>query len=447
MEHLHSLDPHTRRHAPLPLFLVISPAKTGSTWLADNLRCHPQLFVPRIKEVKYFSMLYQWLDLHWYGGHFPATVEQMAGEASPSYAALPLERIRAIRGLMPDVKLIYLMREPAARAWSHAKHMHRYRESIFENCTTSREAMSEAEWKAAFAAEWPRASGDYLGHLRRWSSVFPAEQMYIGFYESIAEQPEALLRDIFRFLGADAGVDLAGFPLKERILAGPEGELTPGLEAALKELLGARTIELVDYLRKQHGLTPPTAWDGMTSGGTGIPACAGGKGTGKNARGIEAETDIERITAMEATFRTAYRQVQLNYRGHDIVFYRGRLLAIPHTLAVEHPKTIDGLILEQYIADGAIPVGATLSQLKEWVTNRVLDQTEHCRGAAEHEMRLELKAARELVSRLQDELTALTEEVRHPPPPLWKRTLRKVRRITYRPYRAATSAVPPLPPP
>ncbi|HEY2909612.1 MAG TPA: hypothetical protein VGI99_05165, partial [Gemmataceae bacterium] len=84
--------------------------------------------------------------------------------------------------------------------------------------------------------------------------------------------------------------------------------------------------------------------------------------------------------------------------------------------------------------------------LKEWVTNRVLDQTEHCRGAAEHEMRLELKAARELVGRLQHELIALTEEVRRPPPPpFWKRTLRKVRRITYRPYRAATSAAPPLP--
>src|SRR6185437_8799685 len=292
MEHLHSLDPHTRRHAPLPLFLVISPAKTGSTWLADNLRRHPQLFVPRIKEVKYFSMLYQWLDLHWYGGHFPATAEQMAGEASPSYAALPLERIRAIRGLMPDVKLIYLMREPTARAWSHAKHLHRYRESIFENCTTPPEAMSEAEWKEAFAAEWPRASGDYLGHLRRWSSVFPADQMYIGFYESIAERPEALLRDVFRFLGVDADVDLSGFPLTERILAGPEGKLTPELRAALCERRGPRTAELADYLREQFGLSLPAAWQGIS--------------TGKNACATEelAEFDLARITAQEETFRT-----------------------------------------------------------------------------------------------------------------------------------------------
>ena len=47
----------------LPQFLVISPSKTGSTWLADNLRCHPQIFVPAVKEVKYFSSLFKWLNL------------------------------------------------------------------------------------------------------------------------------------------------------------------------------------------------------------------------------------------------------------------------------------------------------------------------------------------------------------------------------------------------
>src|SRR5438270_8427389 len=96
------------RHS-LPRFLIISPAKTGSTWLADNLRCHSQLMVPRAKEVKYFSSFYRWLDLDWYASHFEAP-GKIAGEASPTYAPLPLSRIRAIRDLMPDVKLIFLMR-------------------------------------------------------------------------------------------------------------------------------------------------------------------------------------------------------------------------------------------------------------------------------------------------------------------------------------------------
>jgi hypothetical protein len=320
---------------------------------------------------------------------------------------------------MPDVKLIYLMREPAARAWSHAKHMHRYREGHFADCSLPREAMTDTLWKEAFAAEWPLASGDYLGHLRRWRSAFPAGQMFVGFYESIAERPADLLRDIFAFLGVDPHVDLANFPVAERILPGPDGELTASLAESLRQLLGPRTAELADYLRDHFGLTPPPEWEAMLAP----------QGNAMRAFPAFSEADLVRIAAQEETSRTAYRQVQLNYRGHDIVFYRGRLLAIPHTLAIEHPESIDGPVLEQYIADGAIPVAPTLYQLKEWVTNRVLDQTEHCRGHAENEMRLELKAARETIVQLRLDLAALTEEVRRPPPPLWKRLLRPARRF------------------
>src|SRR5215218_4326678 len=103
--------------AALPDFLVVSPPKTGSTWLADNLRRHPGLFVPASKEVKYFSLFGDWLGLEWYLDHFIAAGARLKGEASPSYALLPEERIRLVRDLMPGVKLIYLMRDPLARAW------------------------------------------------------------------------------------------------------------------------------------------------------------------------------------------------------------------------------------------------------------------------------------------------------------------------------------------
>ena len=64
-----------------PDFLVISPPKTGTTWLAANLRCHPQIFVPDIKEVKYFSSLLKWLDLEWYQSHFLAGSDRILGLA------------------------------------------------------------------------------------------------------------------------------------------------------------------------------------------------------------------------------------------------------------------------------------------------------------------------------------------------------------------------------
>jgi hypothetical protein len=164
-----------------PDFLIISPPKIGSTWLAENLRCHPQVFVPAIKEVRYFSSYFKALDLGWYLGHFTPGADRLKGEASPSYALLPVEGIRLIRRLMPDVRLIFLMRDPVARAWSHAKHTYRFGEANFASCSLSLEAVPDDQWQENFRHEWCLAGGDYLGQLRRWLSVFPKEQVNVGF--------------------------------------------------------------------------------------------------------------------------------------------------------------------------------------------------------------------------------------------------------------------------
>ena len=197
---------------PFPDFLVISPAKTASTWLADNLRCHPEVFVPAIKEVKYFSYYSKWLDLSWYLDQFSAAGGRVKGEASPSYAILPVETIRQIRSLMPNLKLVFLMREPIARSWSHAKHNFRYHEANFLGNTCEFEAVSPSLWRENFLHEWPLASGDYLGQLRRWLSVFPRQQIYVDFYESVVHDPQKLLRNLFAFLGVTRDVDLSAFP-------------------------------------------------------------------------------------------------------------------------------------------------------------------------------------------------------------------------------------------
>src|SRR5215813_11373523 len=255
--------PHHKLARLCPDFLIVSPPKTGSTWLAANFRCHPQLFVPAVKETRYCSSFFKWLDLGWYLDHFGPAAGRVKGEASPSYALLPVGRIRLIRRLLPPVKLIFLMREPIARAWSHAKHNYRYAEANFASCTTSFKGLSDRHWRENFAHEWPLASGDYLGQLRRWLSVFPREQLYVGFYESIARQPETLLRDLFAFLGVNPAVDLSSFPIVERILPGLADALAPSLEPSLHQLLHRRTVELTCFLREHFNLEPPPEWHGI----------------------------------------------------------------------------------------------------------------------------------------------------------------------------------------
>ncbi len=60
--------------------MVVAAPKTGSTWLASNLRRHPDVFVPDIKEVKFFSTVGCCLGLDWYLDHFQDCAAKLRGE-------------------------------------------------------------------------------------------------------------------------------------------------------------------------------------------------------------------------------------------------------------------------------------------------------------------------------------------------------------------------------
>jgi hypothetical protein len=106
-------------HLPLPHFLGIGAQKAGTTWLHANLRRHPDVFVADPKELHHFDETFH-RGLRFYAGHFTPGRHQVRGEITPAYGILPVERIRFIRTVMPEVKLIFLMRNPIDRAWSHA---------------------------------------------------------------------------------------------------------------------------------------------------------------------------------------------------------------------------------------------------------------------------------------------------------------------------------------
>ena len=315
------------RHSRLPRdthrpdFLIISPAKTGTTWLADNLRNHPQLFIPAIKEVKFFSSYFKWLDLAWYLDHFAPAGDRLTGEASPTYALLPVERIRFLQLLNPDLKLIFLMREPVARAWSHARHCCRFQEANFAEHDGQIKAAGEDQWRANFAHDWTTGSGDYLGQLRRWLSVFPREQVYLGFLETIYSEPGKLLREVFSFLDVDSSIELASFPVHSKINEGLPGHLPPALRESVASLLLPRTRELIDFLRQHCGLEPPIQWQMM------LDRCE--KMSPAQPDAFRRELDdswLARVVSLEETFLSARRWIGV-YRGHDLYFRQRVILA------------------------------------------------------------------------------------------------------------------------
>ena len=397
--------PHDERSVLRPDFLVISPPKTGSTWLAANLRLHPQVFVPDIKEVKYFSSFHRWLDLGWYLDHFAPAEGRWKGEASPSYALLPVERIRLVRRLFPDVKLVFLMREPVGRAWSHARHNHRYREANFVARPDGTPVL-DAQWRANFIHDWPFSSGDYLGQLRRWSSVFPREQMFVGFYESIAHDPAALLRDLFAFLGVKPDVDLSAFPLTERILPGPPGELSPSLGRFLHRLLHDRAVQLAAFLEKRFDLKPPPEWRAVLD----PPAAAPSDDSFPDPlslRGKFNDADLSRMLGQEATFPLAHRLLVEDHHGYRIVFHRGRLFAVAREAAHVNLLEAGEAELWRWRDEGCCFTASSLAELKEGVIRRVLDRT----GSRLRSLEADLRAAREqtalLATRLNETARAL----------------------------------------
>jgi hypothetical protein len=372
-----------------PDFLVVSAPKTGSTWLADNLRAHPELYVPEVKELKFFSSLYQSVDLGWYLDQFAPGVGRVKGEASPSYALLPVARIRAIRRLCPNLKIVFLLREPVGRAWSHARHTHRYREATFANGAVELADVTYDEWRANCAHDWVAASGDYLGQLRRWIAVFPPEQVYVGFYESLETQPAELLRDVFEFLGVDPGVELSRFPVYDRVLVGQPHPLPSELRAFLHSQWHARTAELAAFLREYFSVDPPHAWRDIL--------CAPAEPSGRLVATERADDDayLARVLQTEDAFPLVPARVMPAFHGYDIVFSRGRLFAVSRALGpTELPLGIQGAdqaTTARLLATGACFTAPTLAELKERVAGSVAERS----AAHVRELETELAQVRE----------------------------------------------------
>jgi hypothetical protein len=289
------------------------------------------------------------------------------------------------------------MRDPIDRAWSHARHNFRHRETNFASCTADFANVSDRQWIENFTQDWAVASGDYLGQLRRWLSVFPREQVYVGFYESLAGDPERLLRDVFAFLGLRDDVDLSAFPVRERIYAGLPGRLSPALHQALHRLLHNRSRELAAFLRDQFGLVPPPAWHETLAppdGPAGAP-----EPPAVFARDRD-DSCIGGVLAQEETFPSAWAPVVEGYRGFNIVFHKGALYALEQSLGRIWPGDIGPADLCRYRDERRCFVAPTLAAVKECVDQHLFERAE-ARARELPALWAELHATRDRLIRLE----------------------------------------------
>ncbi len=228
----------------LPDFLGIGAPQCGTTWLHHNLRQHPDLYLPEVKEIHYFDLL-QHRGLLWYARHFEAGQGRLKGEITPLYSLLAMDSIRYVRQLLPAVRLIYLVRNPIERAWSTARrnlsHIPRTRlESIEEPVLLTYLQTERVQglhgMRALHGYPPDMRRGDYSAVLDHWTSVFPAEQIYVGLYEDIVTRPRELLAEVLAHIGASTNVDWESFPLAKVVNKSPELPMPDRIRAFLAEL-------------------------------------------------------------------------------------------------------------------------------------------------------------------------------------------------------------------
>lgn len=201
------------RRAPsqrFPAFLGIGAQKAGTSWLHKNMAQHPELFLPRRKELHYFCCRFE-TPLSGYLHHFNDAGDRMIGEITPEYSIISDRRVRFIARMQPELKTILMIRHPVERAWSHA-----YMNLVSEANRPFEDVPLDA-FIEHFNSAGSRERSDYLRVIDRWAAVFSRERMFVGVFDDIAERPRELLESVFRFLGVSTEIDWSSLPYAERV--------------------------------------------------------------------------------------------------------------------------------------------------------------------------------------------------------------------------------------
>jgi hypothetical protein len=239
-----------------PDFFILGPQRTGTTWLYENLRFHPQIMMPTIKETHFFSSLtdpyskfHHSTELSWYLSYFSEARGDklkkifrcllelgerynpiVKGEASASYAALHEDVIQDIVHLNPGLKLIMIVRDPVMRAWSHA------RKDLMWEMQRSIDDISEKEFEEFFTDKYVFRCSLFTENIERWTQVFGPKALFIGWFSDIQNRPVRLLSEITAFLGVSGQDSYVPFKHRQVINSMPDYPIPPRVLRLLKDM-------------------------------------------------------------------------------------------------------------------------------------------------------------------------------------------------------------------
>lgn len=180
----------------LPHFIIIGAMKCGTTTLYRHLDAHPDVDMSRDKETDFFVAEKSWdRGLGWYEGQF-SRADAIRGEASPNYT-----KQRDFAGVAdrmaqtcPDAKLIYILRDPVARAESQFRH------SVI---------MGQLDPTAdGFAGSAPynhiMDASFYAAQLKTYYEHFPKDSILVLDFDELRENVQSVMDKVHAHIGASA---------------------------------------------------------------------------------------------------------------------------------------------------------------------------------------------------------------------------------------------------
>jgi len=262
-----------------PNFIVIGAQRSGTTWLHRVLSQHERLWLTPVKELHYFDKQSiklgvlskyerhrarfwsfkraaidpRWFCRYWfmprgdgwYGKLFRRARQRgkIAGEITPAYAALSEQKWDQIHSLFPEVRLIFVMRDPITRTWSALRNnMKKGR----IDPSSSVEDLIGLSLKSSISSR-----SDYIRSIRMVESRFGSERLHCCFFEELSRRPSAFADAIFEFLGVDPmGEDLT---LPAAVNSAARGDQPP---LALQQALAKEYLPMVDDLAERFGDVP-----------------------------------------------------------------------------------------------------------------------------------------------------------------------------------------------
>lgn len=205
----------------LPNFLVVGTARAGTTSMHSYLSQHPEIFMSKVKEPKFFCFeggipawkgygdsqaveRYRFTKLDDYASLFEGSETARAvGESTPWYLYSE-KAAQRIRHYVPNAKLIVILRNPVFRALSNYQ-MNRKTgreplDSFYDALMLEEERIQDSwSWTFHYAKR-----GRYAEQLQVYYKYFHSDQIHILSFDDFVERPQETVQACFAFLGVES---------------------------------------------------------------------------------------------------------------------------------------------------------------------------------------------------------------------------------------------------